>query len=423
MLGNLQSLIGLLVIPALAWLLSEHQHRLTIRQAAKIAGVAVVLQLAVAIILTMIPGVRDAIGALSYGVAALQAATGQGAQLVFGYLAGGAPPFDVTAPQNSFVLGLQALPIILLMSVLSRLLYHWGILQRVIAGFAKFFERTMNVGGALAASAAANVFVGMVEAPLLVRPYLKEMGRGPLFAVMTVGMASVAGTVMVLYASFLEPTLPGATGQILIASILSAPAGLAIAKIMVPGGYDSQMPQTVQIQIENVPRSTMDAIARGTQDGLKLLVAVAAMLLVMVALVALANTMLGAVTTPFGITLTFEKILGWLATPLAFLIGVPASEAVAAGELIGIKTVLNELLAYLQLAATPDTVIGERSRLILTYALCGFANLGSLGIMTGGLIAICPERYDDIVTLGPRTIVSGTLATMMTGAVIGLITI
>jgi CNT family concentrative nucleoside transporter len=422
-LANAQSLVGVIAIPAIAWLLRERCQEFTAKHAARIAGVAIGLQLVIAAVMTLLPVVRDAVGLLSQGVAALQAASNAGSRMVFGYLAGGAAPFEVTAPQNGFILGLQALPIILVMSVLSRLLYHWGVLQRVIAGFAWLFERSMGIGGALSTSAAANIFVGMVEAPLLVRPYLVGRGRGPLFAVMTVGMASVAGTVMVLYANLLEPTLPGAIGHILIASVMSAPAGLAIARIMVPAGFEGETGTSAQVEIADAPRSVMDAIARGTQDGLKLLVSVAAMLMVAVALVALGNALLGWLAGLFGANLSIEQLLGWLATPLAILIGIPPAEAVAAGELIGVKTVLNEFLAYLKLAAIPGDDMSERTRLILTYALCGFANFGSLGIMTGGLIAMCPERYDDIVSLGPKTLVSGTLATLLTGAVIGVITV
>ncbi len=419
-LANLQSLLGIALIPLIAWILSEARNELGWRQALRIASVAIGLQIAIAVLLVLVPQIRWLLQLLSRGVAALQEATNAGTQLVFGYLAGGSAPFETTHPENGFVLALQALPLILLVSVLSRLLYHWGVLQRIVGAFAYMLERTMGIGGALGTSSAANIFVGMVEAPLLIRPFLRKMGRGPLFAVMTVGMATVAGTVMVLYASLLEPSLPGATGHILIASIISAPGALALARIMVPTGYDTAG-EDGGVFLEDAPQSAMDAVARGTQDGLKLLAYVTAMLIVMVALVALANLIVAGVTSPFGLDLTVERTLGWFAAPLAFVIGVPWGEAIAAGELIGIKTVLNELLAYLKLAATPPEVIGERSRLILTYALCGFANFGSLGIMTGGLVAMCPERYDDIVKLGPKTIISGTLTTLLTGAIIGLI--
>ncbi len=419
---NFQSLVGVFAIPLIAWLLSEARRDISTAQVVKIAGAGIALQVFIAVALLLVPQLRIIFELLARGVNALQSATNAGTQVVFGYLAGGRAPYETAHPENGFILALHALPLILLISVLSRLLYHWGILQRVVAGFSAVLKRTMGIGGALGTSAAANIFVGMVEAPLLVRPYLREMGRGPLFATMTVGMATVAGTVLVLYATILEQSLPGAAGHLMIASLMSAPAALLIARIMVPTGYEGEV-AAVEIVMEDASHSVMDAITKGTRDGLKLLVSVAAMLVVMVALVALANMIIGAVFTPFGIALTVERIVGWIALPLALLIGIPWNEAVAAGELIGIKTVLNEFLAYLKLAEMPVESMSDRSRLILTYALCGFANLGSLGIMTGGLIAMCPERRDEILSLGPKTIISGTLATMLTGAIVGVMTL
>ena len=421
MLENLQSLAGIILIPVIAWILSEARNELTRKQIVRITTAGILFQLLIAGIFLLVPQFALLFEWLARGVNALQTATNEGAKVVFGYLAGGDTPFDATKPHNGFILAIQALPLILLVSVLSRLLYHWGILQKVVAGFAFVLSKAMGIGGALGTASAANIFVGMVEAPLLIRPYLKEMGRGPLFAVMTVGMATVAGTVMVLYASLLEASLPGATGHILIASVMSAPAALLIARIMVPSGYEIEA-ESIEIIFEDAPQSSMDAIVQGTSDGIKLLASVIALLLVMVALVALGNMILGAILSPFGIEITLEQIVGWIAAPLAFLIGIPWSEAAIAGELIGIKTILNEFLAYLKLSAIPADQLSDRSRLILTYALCGFANLGSLGIMTGGLVAMCPERRDDIISLGPRTIISGTLATLLTGAVVGLIT-
>jgi CNT family concentrative nucleoside transporter len=237
---------------------------------------------------------------------------------------------------------------------------------------------------------------------------------------MTVGMATVAGTVMALYASFLESSIPGAAGHVLIASIMSAPAALLVARLMVPWSREADGPAAPALARDDCA-SAMDAIARGTADGVRLLVGVTAMLIVAVALVTLVNMMLGALTEPLGSRLTIEQVLGWAMAPVAFLIGIPWSEAATAGQLIGIKTVLNELIAYLSLAEMPATTLSPRSRLILLYALCGFANFGSLGIMTGGLVAMCPERRAEILELAPRTIVSGTLATLMTGAVIGVL--
>jgi concentrative nucleoside transporter, CNT family len=417
----LQSLLGLAALPFIAWLVSEDRRAIAGRELVKLCAAGIALQLVLAIVLLRIPQSRVIFTGMDRAVAALQSATEEGLRFVFGYLAGGPAPFSVTAPEYTFVLAFRALPLILLMSVLSRLLYHWGILQKVVAGFSWALERTLGVGGALGTSAAANIFLGMVEAPLLIRPYIKTMGRGALFATMTVGMAGVAGTVMALYASFLERAVPGAAGHILVASIMSVPAALVMARIMVPHGFADNGVVALEVEAAGQPASAMDAIAQGTSEGVQLLAYVVAMLIVMIALVALANGILGSFGQMFGLTLTLQGMLGWGAAPLAWLIGIPWSEAQTAGGLIGIKTVLNELLAYLEMARTPEAALSPRSRLILTYGLCGFANLGSLGILIGGMTAMAPERRAEIVELAPRTILAGTLATLMTGAVVGLV--
>jgi len=417
-MAQLQALVGVIVLPLAAWLMAG-AARSPARSAVRIVLAGLGLQFVVAGLLLLVPGLALVFMALGTAVAGLQSATLTGVQFVFGFLAGGPAPYEVTAPHNGFVLALQALPLILVVSVLSKLLYHWGILQRVVRALSWVLERSMGVGGALGTATAANVFIGMVEAPLLVRPYLAAMSRSDLFAVMTAGMATVAGTVMVIYASLLDTVLAGAAGHIVIASLISAPAALTVARLMVPPPADNAGNGVAGIALAR-NGSVMDAIAEGTSDGLKLLANVVAMLVVMVALVALVNLVLGLAPNVFGAALTIERLTGWAMAPVVWLIGIPWSEAQAAGELMGIKTVLNEFIAYVKLAASGDT-LSERSRLIMTYSLCGFANFGSLGIMTGGLIAMCPSRRDDILALGPRTIVAGTLATLMTGAVVGVL--
>lgn len=417
----LQSLSGVLLIPLAAYALCEDRTELAPPAALRVAAAGLAIQAAIAALLLGLPASRVVFQALANAVAALQAATLEGMQFAFGYLAGGAAPFDVTMPENSFILAFQALPIILLMSVLSRLLYHWGVLQRVVLVVAKGLQRTLSVRGPLGTATAANIFVGMVEAPLLVRPYLAGMSRGALFATMTAGMATVAGTVLALYATLLESTLPGAAGHLIAASVMSAPAALMIARLMVPQGF-AEGPEEAELEIADPPGSSMDAVAQGTLEGLRLLAYVTAMLVVMVALVALANMMLGAVTGLFGAGITVQQILGWACAPLAWIAGVPWAEAGKAGELIGLKVVLNELVAFVELGETGPDVLSERSRLIMAYVLCGFANLGSLGIMIGGLVAMAPERRADIVGLGPRSILSGLLATLLTGAIVGVMT-
>jgi CNT family concentrative nucleoside transporter len=378
------------------------------------------MQFAIAGTLLLLPGTRGFFDGITGIFTALQKATQAGMQMLFGHLAGGPAPYEVTKPEHAFVLALQALPLILLVSVLARLLYYWGILQHVVRGMAAVLRRTFGIGGPLGTVAAAKVFVGMVEAPLLVRPYLADLGRGALFAAMTVGMATVAGTVMALYGLLLEPTVPGAAGHVLAASLMNVPASLMLARLAVPAGFDGG-PDEARISMTAEPRSMMDAIAQGTMDGLRLLGAVCAMLVVMTALVALANAMLGTVTAPLGLGLTLQKILGIACAPLAWLIGISWGEALTAGSLLGQKIVLNEFLAYLDLAKLPTGALSARSRLIMTYALCGFGNLGALGIMIGGLTAMVPTRRDDILALAPKAMVVGALATMLSGAVVGVL--
>jgi CNT family concentrative nucleoside transporter len=417
-----QSLVGLAVLPAIAWLLSERRGAFDGRRLARVLAAGVGLQLAIAAVMLAVPASRLVFDWLGGLVAALQDATNGGTRLVFGYLAGGPAPFETVRPENSFVLALQALPLVLVISALSRLLYHWGILQRLVGAIGSLLERSFGVSGPVGTSAAANIFVGMVEAPLPIRPYLAGMSRAGLFATMTVGMATIAGTVLALYATILAPVLPGAAGHLMVASVISAPAALMMAALMVP---DEPGPSTAEPAAEIVAdptRSSMDAIARGTREGIELLVNITAMLIVIVALVALVNQLLAFAAAPLGAALTFEGIMGVLFAPLAWLIGVPWSECGEAGTLLGIKTVLNELIAYLKLAGLPQGALSERSRLLLTYALAGFANFGSLGIMIGGMVAMVPERRAEIVALGAKTIVSGTLATLMTAAVVGVLT-
>jgi CNT family concentrative nucleoside transporter len=277
----------------------------------------------------------------------------------------------------------------------------------------------MGIGGALGLGAAANIFVGMTEAPLLIRPYLRSMSRSALFGLMTCGMATIAGTVMVLYASVLGGAIEDALGHILTASLISAPAALMVAGLLVPHAADE--PADEDAVLKHDYRGTMDAITRGTLDAIPLFLNIIAMLVVLVALVTLANQALGLLPQVFGEPLTLQRVLGWLMAPVVWLIGIPWAEAQTAGALMGIKTILNELLAYLELAGLAEGELSDRSRLIMTYALCGFANFGSLGIMIGGLGALAPERRGEIVALGMKSILAGTLATLMTGAVVGML--
>jgi len=415
MMAVLQSIFGLLALTTIAWAISEDRSKKPLKAAA--AGLG--LQIVLALMLLKIPLFKDVFLLLGDGVDALQTATLAGTSFVFSYLGGGDLPFDEKFPGASFVLAFRALPLILVMSALSALLFYWRVLPLVVRGFAAVLQRTLGVGGAVGVSAAANVFVGMIEAPLLIRPYLKQLSRAELFMVMTCGMATVAGTVMVLYATFISTVVPDAIGHILSASIISAPAAILVARLIVP--EDGEKTDAGDLDPPSEANSSMEAVTRGTLDGIALLINVTALLIVMVALVALANMMLGLLPDVDGGPLTFQRVLGLVMSPVVWLTGIPWSEATAAGALMGTKTILNEFLAYLELAALPEGALSERSRLIMTYALCGFANFGSLGIMIGGLTSMAPERRNEIVGLGLKSIVSGTIATLMTGAVVGIL--
>lgn len=411
-----QSLFGVVALTALAWLLGEKRRMPPWRVIA--AGLA--LQFTLALVLLFLPPVKAMFLVLNRAVAALQEATMAGTAFVFGYLGGAPLPYAETAPGASFVLAFQALPLVLVMSALSALFFYWRVLPLVVRGFAWALEKSLGIGGAVGVSAAANVFVGMVEAPLLVRPYLKAMSRGELFMVMTCGMASIAGTVMALYAAFLARVIPDAIGHLLIASLISAPAAVMVSQLMVP--HEGPPTPGTLARSEDDARTAMDAITRGTVDGVGLLINIVAMLLVLVALVSLLNQALALLPAMGGMPIALERILGLAMAPVAWAMGIPWAEAQAAGHLLGIKTVLNELIAYLQLSRLPEGTLSERSALILTYALCGFANFGSLGIMIGGLGGMVPERRAEIVALGLKSLVSGTIATCLTGAVIGVLT-
>jgi CNT family concentrative nucleoside transporter len=414
---HLQSALGVVVLLAIAFLVSEDRRAVAWKQAA--LGLAVTF--ATAVILLKVPGVSRVFGAINDAVDAIAAASRAGTSFVFGYLGGGQLPFELKVPGAEFVLALQALPIVLLMSVLTTLLFHWRILPPIVRGFSWLLERTLKVGGAVGLSAAANIFLGMVEAPLFIRPYLATLTRSELFIVMTGGMAGIAGTVLVIYATVLGPIIPDAAANLVIASVIGAPAAILVSLIMVPEKADKTASEAV-LEVGQVASSTMDAIVRGTAAGLELLLNICAMLIVLVALVHLANAIIGVLPAIGGAPITLQRLLGYLMAPVCWLMGIPWKEAVTAGGLMGMKTILNEFIAYVELSKLPADALDPRSRLIMLYAMCGFANFGSLGIMIGGLATMAPERRDDIVSLGLKSIVSGTLATCLMGAIVGLLT-
>lgn len=412
----LQSAFGFIVLLALAWAMSEHRRAVPWR----IVISGVLFTVVMAALLLKVPLVKQFFFALNDALLALEKATQAGTAFVFGYLGGAKLPFAEQPETSSFILAFRALPLILVVSALSSLLFFWRVLPFIVQSISKVLEKIMGVGGAVGLSTAANVFVGMVEAPLIIRPYLERMSRGELFMVMSCGMAGIAGTMMVLYASILGPVVPEAMGHILSASLITAPAALVIAALMVPPAGEPTAGKLAHLgDPAQESQSAMDAITRGTIDGLTLLLNVVAMLIVLVALVTLGNLALTLLPDVGGKAVTLQRVLGALMAPVVWLTGIPWAECPHAGALMGSKTILNEFIAYLEMAKLPAEALSERSRVIMTYALCGFANLGSLGIMIGGMATMAPTRRAEIVALGMRSIVSGTLATLAAGAVVG----
>ncbi|MGB5833475.1 MAG: nucleoside transporter C-terminal domain-containing protein [Thiohalocapsa sp.] len=412
---TLHGLLGLCCLLSVAWLFSEDRRHIPARLV--LGGLA--LQFVLALLLLKLPAAQALFIAINGAVLVLQQATEAGTSFVFGHLGGGQTPYDATYPENSFVLAFRALPIVLVIGALAALLFHWRVLPMLVHALAGLLRHSLGIGGALGLGVAANVFIGMVESPLLIKPYLRDMSRGALFALMTTGMATIAGTVMVLYATLIGDAVPNAMGHILTASLISAPAALVVAGLMIPDSPNQMDNETPPIDQD--AGSAMDAITRGTLDAIPLMLNIMAMLVVMVALVSIVNSVLGWLPAVHGDPLTLQRMLGWIFAPLVWLIGIPWDEAAQAGQLMGIKTVLNELLAYLELASVPPDLLSERSRLIMTYALCGFANFGSLGIMIGGLGSLAPERRAEVVGLGIRSILAGTLTTLMTAAMVGML--
>jgi len=409
---NARALIGIAAILTAAWAWGGFA-----RFPWRLGFFALSLQFGLMVLLFTLPGLRGAILQVDKVFAALRDATLEGTAFVFGYIGGGPAPFPVENGALMFSLAFQALPLVMVVSALSAMLWHWRVLPLITSGFAMVFRGLLRISGAASLAVAANIFLGMVESPILIRPYLKAMTRSELFVVMTAGMATVAGTVLVIYGLLLAPIIPNAAGHVLAASIISGPAAILLAKLIVPEREEPT--QAVDLARIAGPKydSTMDALTTGVSEGLKLFLNIIAMLIVFVALVALANTLLSALPDVGGAALSVERLLGWVFQPVMWLIGTPWAESQTAGTLFGVKTALNEFLAYQALASAGEE-LSPRTYLILLYALCGFSNFGGLGIMLAGLTTMAPERRSDILSLGLKSLAAGALATLMTGAVV-----
>ena len=409
---NARALIGIALIYGICWVLSEKRGLFPWR----IVIGATVMQFVFALLLFGVPFVRGVLFHANDVVDGLQAATRAGTSFVFGYVGdntAGAQLMDGTPPPLFFF---QILPIVIVVAALSAILWHWRILRWVTNGFAYIFQRTMGLGGATSLAVSANVFMGMTEAPVLIRPYIKGMTRSELLIMMTAGFATIAGSVLVVYGAFLDGKMANPLAQLLTASIMAAPAAVAVALTMIP----ETTPSTERMKEPDFNyASTMDAFSTGATDGLKIVLNITTMLIAALALLWLINAGLGLFPDVLGAPLSIERVLGWIFAPLMYMIGVPWAEASQSGSLMGVKTVLTEFVAFLQLAEIPVDAMDPRTRIITAHAICGFANFGSMGILIGGLSIVEPERRDDFLSLAWRTLLAGTLATCLSGAVVG----
>ena len=410
----MQAIVGVLLFVALAYLLSENRRGVAWRAVAFGIG----LQFVLAVVLLKIPVVSQVLFGLNQFVVAIEAATTAGTVFLFGYLGGGELPFNISAADAPYLFAFRVLPQVIVFSVIVALLWHWRILPLFVRGLGWLLRKIMRVGGAVGTAGAASLFLGMVEAPLVIRAYLTRLSRSELFTVMTLGMSTVAGSMLVLYASILQGLIPGIVGHIITASLINIVGAIYVSRLMIP---EDSTAVSSDSAVDMGYISTVDALTRGTRDGLMLAVNVGAMLLVLISLVALVNGLLSGISV-FDAPMSLERGLGWLFAPAAWLLGIPWSEAPSAGTLLGTKLVLNELIAYIQLVQQGDS-FSPASQQILLYALCGFANLGSLGILLGGLAILVPERREEVLEIAPRSIVSGTLVTLITAALVGLVSL
>lgn len=411
--ASLQGVIGIVVFLGVACLLSENRRLISWR----IVGAGLLVQVILATLLMNIPFIRKLLSFLAEGVGLIQLATLEGTSFVFGYIGGGELPFEASGPGTSFIFAMQSLPVVLIVGALSALLWHWRILVLLVRGAAFFVKKTFKVSGAVGVSAAANVFMGMVEAPLLVKPYIPRLTRSELFVVMVGGLSTIAGSTMVLLGTILDSVITNAFSHLLVGSVINAPGAIMIAKILIPG---EKADDSEPVNLESPYQSSLDALTRGTTDSVKLLLNVVGLLIVFVSLIALANLLIALIPTAAE-PLTLQQILGWFMAPFAWVMGVPWADARLAGSLLGTKVIINELVAYINMAKLPEAAISERTRFIMTYALCSFSNFGSLAIMIGGLTTMAPERTTEILSLGLKCVIAAFITTCLTATLIGIV--
>lgn len=427
---QLRGIIGIAVLMGLAWAFSENRAR---HPGWRWMLGALALQGALALLIVRVPAVWAAVGLVNNAVSAVEQATLKGSSYMFGYLGGAQLPFALKpGAQPPLIIAFQILPLVIVFSALSALLWHWGVLRWIVNGLSFLLRRSLGVSGPVGLAGGAALFLGVVETPLVTRAYFARVSRSELFQLMVLAMATISGALLVLYATTLKAVVPDAVGHLIAASLVSIPAALLVARLMVPP-QEGDAGTAAEAEVAGDERgeesdepalaydSSIDAIIRGTMDGMQLFLAVIAVIITVFALVALVDMALAPLPLIEGAPLTLRRLFGWLFAPFMWLLGVPWGEAQAAGGLMGTKAILNEYVAYLELAALPEGTLGPRGLLIVTYALCGVANLASVGLLVSTIGTLCPERRAEAAGLGMKSWIAGNLASAMTGAWIGLV--
>ncbi len=409
----IQSLIGIVALILIAIPFSESIQKIKV----KFIIYALLIQTSLAFILLEIPFISSFFDVMSMAVESLRLSAIEGSSFVFGYLGGGDAPFEVSNNQNLPIFAFTFLPMLIFLSALSALLWHWKILPFLIKLLAKLFEKPLDAKGPIGLAATANIFLGQLEAPLLIKPYLNKMNQRDLLIIMTVGMSTIAGSVMVLYITWLDDKFTGVIGHFLTASILSVPAAIMFSNILIPSAQTELKTAKEDLKMYE---SSMDAISVGTKDGLNMFLSVIASLIVFLSLVALADFMLGIFPNVYGEPISLQRIAAFIFAPIAWLMGIPFAEIIPAGNLLGTKTIFNELIAFNDLRDLDTNILSERSQLIMLYGICGFANISSVGILLGGLSAICPDIRGTLLKIAFRALFAATLASCLTGTVVSL---
>ncbi|MEC7999945.1 MAG: nucleoside transporter C-terminal domain-containing protein [Pseudomonadota bacterium] len=411
----LQLLVGFFGLVLIALPFSQNLKNVNYKS----IGIGIIFQIVLAILLLKVPLIVDAFKFLGDGVIALQNATAKGTSFLFGFLSSPALPFSLEDPSvqvQSAYFAFGILPFILVMSALTAWLWHIKVLKIIVDGFSKICQRLFNIGGPIGLGAAANVFVGQVEAPLVIRPYLSKLSKKEILILLTAGMSTVAGSIMVALVSMLNNQFPDIVliQHLITASIISVPAAIIYANILMPSNEITQFDDS---ELPKLYNSQMDAVTRGTRDGLEIALSVGAILIVFITFVALFDSLLGLIHDD----LSLQVILGYIFAPICWLMGIPWEEAIIAGQLLGVKTALNEFVAYSGLASLEPGLLSEQSKLITLYALCGFANFSSVGILIAGVGAMAPDRRSDIVSVSFKALIGATLASCMTGLVVACV--